>query len=84
MFVQTIVFYNHLVFCTKQHFECEYSNVIPKDALLSYLFEHLKSFFLDNVTGNSCAKLQTKQIILKAGIKISSGVPIFLNHPVYA
>ena len=36
MFVQTIVLYNHLVFCAERHFECEYSNVIPKDALLRY------------------------------------------------
>ena len=34
MFVQTIVPYNHLLFCAEQHFEYEYSNVISKDALL--------------------------------------------------
>ena len=32
------------VFCAERHFECEYSNVIPKDALLRCQFEHSKSF----------------------------------------
>ena len=34
MFVQTLMLYNHLVFCSERHFERDYSNVIPKDVCL--------------------------------------------------
>ena len=71
MFVQTIVLYNHLVFCAEQHFECEYSNIIPKDVAGN-----------SRAKLQTKQKFKKQKLISKAKTKISLGMPFFPNHPV--